>query len=180
MLSVYIAIIVMGIALTIGLNNILLLVNLAKYSKAYQEAAEVLYAPSFPVQILCTGILIPVIEELLFRGVVFRILRKWLPFLWSALISSLIFGIYHGNLVQFVYASLCGIFLAYVYEKSKSIFAPICAHMTMNIVACTMTEFGLFSWVFHDVWRVLGVTFLCVVVFVVFLSISKKWMLQKC
>lgn len=170
----------MGIALAIALNNLLLLLNVAKYSKAYQEAAEVLYSPSFPKQILLTGILIPIIEEIMFRGIVFRILRKWIPFVWAMLITSLLFGAYHGNLVQFIYASLCGVFLAYVYEKTKSILAPIFSHMAMNIVACTMTEYELFSWMFHDIWRVLGSTLFCVVLFGTLLVVVRKWMLQKC
>ena len=116
----------------------------------------------------------------MFRGIVFRILRKWIPFVWAMLITSLLFGAYHGNLVQFIYASLCGVFLAYVYENTKSILAPIFSHMAMNIVACTMTEYELFSWMFHDIWRVLGSTLFCVVLFGTLLVVVRKWMLQNC
>ena len=142
----YCVIAVSGIALAIGLNYILLVIDLAQYSEAYQDAVEVLYAPPFIQQILYTGILVPILEELIFRGLVFKVLRKWIPFLWAMLISAILFGVYHGNLVQFVYAGLCGLFLAYLYEKYDSILAPIWSHMIMNIAVCTMTEFGVFSW----------------------------------
>ena len=164
----------MGIVLAIGLNNILLFLNIAKYSKAYQEAADLIYAFRFWEQILYTGILIPIIEEIIFRGIVFRILRKWFPFIAVAIVSSLAFGIYHGNLVQFVYASLCGMFLAYLCEKFQSVLAPIVAHVIMNITSCIMTEYQLFSWVFESGMRVALVTAICVFVFCILL-----WKIQK-
>lgn len=154
-----------SIALAIGLNNIILLLDIPKYSKAYQEAAEVLYAPSFGLQILYTGLLIPIIEELLFRGLAFRILRKWIPFVWAMLVTAFLFGIYHGNLVQFIYATLCGLFLAYLCEKFQTVIAPISAHITMNITACTMTELQWFSWMFGSVERVVVITIICVFIY---------------
>lgn len=163
-----------SVALAIGLNNIILISGVANYSKAYQEAAEVLYAPSFGMQILFTGIVIPIIEELLFRGLAFRILRKWIPFVWAMIATALLFGVYHGNLVQFIYATLCGLFLAYLCEKFQTVLAPITAHIVMNITACTMTELQWFSWMFGNVWRVIVVTMICALIFgMVF------WFLQK-
>lgn len=162
MLKHYWMIAVMGIAVAIGLNNILLMTDIVQYSKAYQEAVEILYAPSFGKQILYTGILAPIIEELLFRGLAFKIMRRWMTFLWSMIFSAILFAAYHGNLVQFIYAGLCGLLLAYIYEKFQSIAAPILAHMVMNMTACTMTEFGWFSWMFEEIWRVMVITIICI------------------
>ncbi len=174
LLKYYGCIALMGIVLAIGLNNILLCSNIAKYSKAYQEAADTIYSLRFWEQILYTGILIPIIEEIIFRGVIFRILRKWFPFVVVAIVSSLAFGIYHGNLVQFVYASLCGLFLAYLCEKFQSIFAPIVAHVIMNLTSCIMTEYQLFSWVFERTTRIVLITAICVLVFfILFVKIQK-------
>lgn len=155
---------VISVAVAIGLNNILLILNIAKYSKAYQEAAEMLYSPPFMVQILYAGILMPVVEELVFRGAIFKLLRRWIAFSWAMLISAVLFGLYHGNLVQFIYASLCGMLLAYLYEKFGSIKAPILAHMTANLTACIMTEFGAFTWVFAESVRMILVTIICILV----------------
>ncbi len=174
LLKYYGGIALMGIALAIGLNNILLFSNIAKYSKAYQEAADTIYALRFWEQILYTGIVIPIIEEVIFRGVIFRILRKWFPFVAVAIVSSLAFGLYHGNLVQFVYASLCGLFLAYLCEKFHSILAPIVAHVIMNITSCVMTEYQLFSWVFEHEVRILCVTLICVCTFFIILVKIQK------
>lgn len=159
----YWAIVVFSIALCIGLNNILLFIDLAKYSEAYQKASEILYAPPFLQQLLYTGILVPIMEELIFRVLIFKVLRKWIPFVWAMLISALLFGVYHGNWVQFVYAGLCGLFLAYVYEYYGSFLAPVMAHVVMNLVVCTMTKIGGFTWMFEGTARVIVVTIVCVV-----------------
>ena len=174
LLKYYMFVLLASITLAIGLNNIILLLDIPRYSKAYQEAAEVLYAPSFGMQILLTGFVIPIIEELLFRGLAFRILRKWIPFVWAMLVTALLFGIYHGNLVQFIYATLCGLFLAYLCEKFQTVIAPIVAHIVMNITACTMTELQWFSWMFGNVWRVIVITIICVLIYgITFVFIQK-------
>lgn len=160
-LSRYCIIPIVSIALMIGLNNILLVMDIAQYSEAYRQAADVLYAPSLAVRILYSGITMPILEELIFRGFLFRFIRRKLSFVWAMLISALVFGIYHGNLVQFIYASLCGILLAYLYEVYGNIIAPIFAHITMNVMAHFMTEFGVFSWIMTDILRVIVSTGLC-------------------
>ena len=145
-----VAITVLSVAVAVGLNCLLLFINLAKYSERYQEAAALLFAPPFWEQILYYGILIPIVEELIFRGVLFRILRKWIAFPWCAILSAVAFGIYHGNLVQLVYAGLCGILLAYLYEKYHSIIAPIWSHVAMNIFAILLTQTGGFAWIMES------------------------------
>ena len=163
----YASVLVMSISLAVGLNNVLLFLDLAKYSKAYQEAVKVLYAPSLIEQILLTGILIPIVEELIFRGLLFKILRKWIPFVFAMMISAVLFGLYHGNLVQFVYASLCGLMLAYFYERFQSVVVPICAHMVMNLVAVLFTEYGIFTWMFEELCRMICMIAFCTFVFIV-------------
>lgn len=172
---IYCLIVVLGVAVTVGLNNLLTVINLAKYSEAYQKAAEVLYAPSFGIQILSIGILVPIIEELVFRGIIYRLLRKKLPFLKSMILSALVFGIYHVNLVQFVYAGICGMMLAYLYEKCGAISTPMLGHAVMNITSCTMTQIGGFEWIFARPIRIVLVTIICVVIaFWIFWLFQKK------
>lgn len=163
----YAIVLVMSISLAIGLNNVLLLVDLAKYSEAYQEAVGVLYALSFPKQIFLTGILIPIVEELIFRGLLFKTLRKWIPFVFSMVISAVLFGLYHGNLVQFVYATICGLMLAYLCERFQSVIVPICAHIVMNLMAVLFTEYEVFAWMFDELYRMICLTALCALVFIV-------------
>lgn len=156
----------LSISLAIVLNNIILISGIAKISPRYQEAAASLYAPAFWKQILLVGISVPILEELLFRSLAFGILRKWMSFVPAMLLSSIVFGVYHGNIVQFIYATLCGLLLAYLFERF-GVVASVVSHMSMNLSACILTELGVYEWMFGKLWRVVVITILMSAVFVV-------------
>ena len=184
-LSKYFLIAGISIPFAIGFNNILTLSNLAEYSIAYQETAEALYTPSFPVQILCLGLIVPITEEYIFRGLIFRRMRMNSTPKRAIVSSALFFGIYHGNSVQMIYGALCGLLLAYLCEKYGSLKAPIFAHVLMNVVACVLTEVEGFTWMFIKPIRMAIVTIACAAIAsTVFLFIreidEKPEMLQKC
>ena len=184
-LSKYVYVAVISIVFSLALNNIVLLSDLAEYSIAYQEAAEALYAPSLIVQILCLGIVTPIMEEYIFRGLIFKRLRNRLPVARAIISSALFFGIYHGNLVQMIYGTLSGILLAYLYEKYGSLKAPILAHMLMNTVACILTEADVFTWIFSEKIRVAVITIGCATIAsIMYLYIQKieekPQVLQEC
>lgn len=160
-LGQYVFVIFISMGVSLGLNNILILSNLAEYSEAYQEVAETLYLPSFPVQILCVGIIIPIMEELIFRGLIYKRIRRSMTPTRAMIFSAMFFGLYHGNTVQFIYATLTGALLAYMYEKYGSLKAPILAHMLMNVVACALTEADVFTWMFSNTIRMAIITVLC-------------------
>ena len=73
-----VVIVALSIAVAVGLNCLILLMNLAQYSARYQGAATTLWAPPLWQQILYSVLLIPVVEEVMFRRIAFRILRKWI------------------------------------------------------------------------------------------------------
>ncbi len=164
----------LSIAVAVGLNCLLLVVDLAQYSERYQEAAMTLWEPPVWQQILYSVILIPVVEEVMFRRIIFRILRRWIRFSGAMLVSAVLFGAYHGNLVQFVYAAFCGGLLAYLYEKYDSILAPIISHMTMNAVAVILTHLGVFAWISQSVVRAMILIIICAVIAVLFLRFLHK------
>lgn len=157
----YPAIAVISSALCVGLNNVILLVSLPSASKAYSDTMEVLYRPSFAMQLACLGLLVPICEELAFRGLIYRHLRKDNGFAGAALYSSLIFAITHGNLVQGLYGFIMGMLFAYVYEKYGSVLAPILGHIAANVIAVVGTRYNWFGWMMEDVMRVGIVTAFC-------------------
>ena len=65
-----------------------------------------------------TLVLAPVLEEAVFRLILYGWLRRFMASLPAALISSLAFGIYHGNWIQGIYAFCLGMVLAWGYEDS--------------------------------------------------------------
>lgn len=133
-------ILVFGAALCVCGNEIIALLGLAHNSQTYEEVKNVLYAPPVPVQILASGFLIPVTEELIFRGLCFSPLRDRLSFWPAAVLSAALFGIYHGNLPQGVYAFLIGMAVAWLYEVSKTLLAPCLLHMSANLLSLLVTN----------------------------------------
>lgn len=136
----YAGIFILAIAVTLGLNNLIEISGIYKVSESYEETISALYAASFPMQIVCLGILVPICEELVFRGLMFRRVRQQASFLRAAAYSSCVFGFLHGNLVQILYGFFMGFMFCYLYEKYGSVKAPIFAHITANIFSVMMTE----------------------------------------
>lgn len=157
----YTEIIGLGVAVCIGMNCLSIMSNLAFTSTEYQKASETLYSASVPVQFLCLGLIIPVAEELMFRGVLFKRYRESGSFIRAALFSTLLFSLTHGNIVQFIYTFVLGLFLAYVYEKFGSFKAPVLMHIVVNMVSLILTHAGGFTWLTERAFRMALVTVLC-------------------
>ncbi len=157
----YPAVVLISAGMCLALNNLILIGNLSSYSSSYEEVQEVFYEPPFPVQLLCLGVLMPICEELVFRGLMYRRLRSETFFLHAAIYTAVAFGITHGNLVQCLYGFAMGMLFAYIYEKYGSVLAPITAHMTANLLALVGTQYEWFSWMMEDVMRIGVVTVAC-------------------
>lgn len=140
----YLALTVVAAILVFGLNYLLLISGITEMSESYQKTATLLYTPPLLVQILCVGIVVPIAEELIFRGLVYKRLCIVCPTILAAFLSALGFGVFHANLVQGIYAFCCGLALCAVMERYKTLRAPAFLHMVMNIISCVITATGGF------------------------------------
>lgn len=77
----------------------------------------------------------PLVEELLFRGVLFEEIKRECSLKTTIFLTALIFGFYHFNIIQSPNTFFMGLVLAYVYYKTKSIKCSIIVHATNNILA---------------------------------------------
>ena len=134
--------IVGGAGVSIALNIVIALTNMAGKDTAFVEVSDTITSNPLIVTIICAGILIPIVEEIIFRGLIFNRIKCQYNFLAGLLISSLLFGIYHGNIVQGIYATLLGIFLGFAYHKTKSILIPIFIHMSGNTIVSIYAKLG--------------------------------------
>lgn len=138
-------IVVFGGALCLFGNYMEDALGLAQRSTAYEEASRALFSPPFALQLLASGLVIPFAEELIFRGLVFGSLRHRLPFFLSAVLSSALFGLYHGNLPQGVYAFVVGIAAAWLYQTCNTLLAPFLLHVSANLLSLLVTNITLLS-----------------------------------
>ncbi|MBN1935072.1 MAG: CPBP family intramembrane metalloprotease [Anaerolineae bacterium] len=100
----------------------------------------------FLITLIGAGILVPIAEELYFRGLLHRWFEPRLPFWPRVLISSLFFGLAHFDSVGVVASSyVMGVVNAVAYEKSKSLWLPILIHMSTNSIAVLLLYLALWA-----------------------------------
>lgn len=103
--------------------------------KNYEAVEGILTVDNFGLALLVIAVLPAIFEELLFRGVTYNAIKKKYGVGIAIVISALIFGIYHMNFIQGVFASLLGLVLAYSYYKTNSILVPMIIHFINNSLA---------------------------------------------
>ena len=142
---VYPLVAVMAFASCIGGNNIILSSGLMQMDETYQQLTEILYSAPMWFQLLGTGVIVPLCEELIFRGLMYNRIKDHLPVKWALLMSALAFGIGHGNLVQGIYGFALGYMMAYLYERTSKLWVPVLFHIVANSVSVLITESGIFD-----------------------------------
>ena len=136
----YVYVALLGFGCCITFNTLVSVLNLPAYSKTYQEVAKNIYSGGLFIEILSATIVVPIVEELIFRGVIFKRMCSMIKVIPAVILSSVIFGVIHGNLVQFVYATCLGMALCFVYIRCKSIAAPILLHMMANLTSIVISD----------------------------------------
>lgn len=87
--------------------------------------------------IVLACLMAPVLEEMLFRGVILRSFLGQYPRWYAITGSALIFGVAHMNLYQFAVGLGLGMFLGWLYERTRSLLPCIALHVAYNS-ACTL------------------------------------------
>lgn len=123
----YFYLIILGVILSLMYNVFAYYLNFALKTSLFDNNSNV------AVTLLSTGILGPIIEELIFRGIIYNELKSKYSNMKSILITTIFFAIIHINIIQILYALIIGFILIFVYEKYNNIKAPIILHMASNI-----------------------------------------------
>ncbi len=137
--AAYLITTVIAFASSVGLNILLILTGFVGKSESYKQVAEKQYGVAFGVGFFIYGVISPIVEEIVFRGLIFNKMKKYYPMWISVIVSALLFGAWHGNLVQALYGTCMGILLAYTYEKFKDFKIPCMFHAVANIAVYTIT-----------------------------------------
>lgn len=82
--------------------------------------------------IIANSLLIPILEEVVFRGYLFNRLNKVMPSVVVALITSAVFGLCHGGIVWACWAFVVGMVICVARIKTGSIIPGIIFHVIMN------------------------------------------------
>ena len=129
---------VLGYALQLAVSGIIAALSAAFPSlfSGYRELIQSLAGDGVDwLTFTAVSFLAPIGEELLFRGVTLHYAKKALPVRWAILFQAVLFGIYHLNLIQFIYAAIVGYLLGMLADQAGSIVPGIVLHIIINLSA---------------------------------------------
>lgn len=141
----WILVVAYAISLGVGLNVLVAYLQLANLSGSFQQVAGTQYSVPLVVGLVVYGILTPFTEELLFRGVIYNRIRKYFPVSIAIVFSGVIFGCYHGNIVQMLYALVMGFVMALLYEYYGLFHVPVLFHCSANIMVYVLSKGSAFA-----------------------------------
>ena len=129
----YFPVVYLGIGMAVALNMLIFLFNLNN------EMADL----NIYLAILSSGIIGPILEEMLFRYVFLNRLSNFFTMRNAILLSSLVFALLHGDIVTMIYAFIMGFIFAYVYVKYDNIKVSIMCHISANTIVIFLTSFNI-------------------------------------
>lgn len=137
--AAYLVTVFIAFTSSVGLNILIILTGLVGKSESYKQVAERQYGVAFGIGLFIYGVISPIVEEIVFRGLIYNRMKKYYPIWISVIVSALLFGAWHGNMVQALYGACMGILLAYTYERFKDFKIPCVFHAIANISVYTIT-----------------------------------------
>ena len=158
------------LAASVFLNLFLAGVGAVYADAAAADASAQAGRVSLPLGILIYGVLSPLAEETVFRGITLQ--RLYLlchekksgktAFLLAAGLSSLLFGIYHGSLVQGLYAAAMGFLFCLFLALGGNLFRVIVLHGGANVMTLFLSQAGTFRRASASVMAgAFGIAFCC-------------------
>lgn len=129
-----------SVALAVLCNVAISMSPLMEWSGVYQEMTAAMNEDGIVLRLIVAVLAAPAAEELVMRGVFYKRVRQRMSAGASIVCSGLIFGIFHGNLVQGVYAFIMGMFFAWLMESFGTVAVPVLAHMSANLVILFLSE----------------------------------------
>lgn len=159
--TMYMALGAFAFCSALGLNVLFHLLGITESSRAFTETANAQFGVDLIAGLFLYGVLSPLAEEAVFRGLIFNRMKRCFHYSIALVVSSLLFGCYHGNIVQAVYGTILGVIIAFVYEGFGSFAAPFLFHGVANVSIFTISYYhGLNDLRGWKGWVSAGISFL--------------------
>lgn len=129
----YALVIVVAVFANIAITAIMEALDIVRFFPDYMQLEQALSGGSLLIRIAAIGIVAPIVEEYLMRGVVLGRLHGYVPAVAALFIQAAIFGILHMNILQGTYAFAIGILFGYLYLKYGTMLLTVLAHIVFNL-----------------------------------------------
>lgn len=130
----------MGGLLNLAWSQVLIWLRIGEHFS--NQTQEALLAGQFLVQVTGLGVLVPVAEELIFRGLIYNRMKRIFPRWLAVVMSAALFAVYHGNPIQIIFAFPMALALIWTYEHGKLFVFPVLFHMGANLTAVFLNFFA--------------------------------------
>lgn len=124
-------------ALVAALLLIILIVKITKYVPEKQPVVELFMKEKSAAFLffssLFAAVVGPIIEEIFFRGFMYKAFKNRIGLVRAALLTSVVFAALHTNLVGFLPIFMLGLLLVYLYEKTGTLVASMTVHVVHNL-----------------------------------------------
>lgn len=124
--------VVPGLQLICGIITYLIF-NFSFFNKEYEILIDELPEEISMLMYLYMFLVGPIAEEVVFRGLIFGVLKKHYSVCSAILIQAILFGVYHMNFYQACYVIIIGLVLACVMQLTNNLIYPISLHVLFNI-----------------------------------------------
>ena len=152
--------IVLGITISLIYNITLFnLNNLFHFTNMFDESKLPIL-----VQIISSGIIGPILEELVFRGIVYNKLKEFNKPMTAIILASVIFALMHFNLINAIYAFGVSFMFIYLYEKYKDLKMSIIMHMSLNITIILMFNLITLNYTFFNMYLLVVSTIVLIII----------------
>jgi uncharacterized protein len=116
-------------------QSLALWIHVTAGSAGFDASTQTRHAAGALATLLLTLVAAPAGEEALFRGLIYPLLRKRVYILASTLVTAVVFGLLHGNAVQFASTLPLAVLLALVYERTRVLWPCVVLHLGFNLAA---------------------------------------------
>lgn len=127
------ALVICGATLAVAMNCLISITPLPQIFTGYEDTNEVIFGGSLVFQVITAGVFGCIVEELSMRGIVYHRMKRYWGKRRAIVWSAVVFGAYHMNVVQGVYAFALGLFMAWVCERYDNLWASVVVHMSANL-----------------------------------------------
>ena len=164
---------ILGITINLLIASLVEIFNVTLYFPNYNDSISIFLDGNMILSSILVIFLAPITEELIHRGIVYEYFKKSGNKMIANIVQASLFAIVHGNMLQILYSFVLGLLLGYIYEKYKSIYAPILTHGFFNATSI------INSFIFSDEManNNLIMTIVCIVsgiIFIIAYDIMKK------
>ncbi|MCM2392644.1 CPBP family intramembrane glutamic endopeptidase [Streptomyces albipurpureus] len=116
-------------------QSLALWIHVTAGSAGFDASNQTRHAAGALATLLLTLVAAPAGEEALFRGLIYPLLRKRVHILASTLVTAVVFGLLHGNAVQFAATLPLAVLLSLVYERTRALWPCVVLHLGFNLAA---------------------------------------------